>query len=167
MNSLAALLVEQLDGARDWTLKLLADVSGDDWTFAPAPGLAHITWTCGHLAVAQDLLIHTRCLGKSVLSPDFARHFPMGGPIASAAEYEYPPIEEILATMAEVHRATLAAVSATSEALLAEPCGGKDGAAHPHYTTKRGAVSHAARHEAFHTGQIAMIRRLRGKAFLR
>lgn len=167
MRSVGSILAEQVDGTRDWTLKLLADVSGEDWTFAPGPGLAHITWTCGHLAVAQDLLIHVRVLGKGVLSADFAKHFPMGGAIAATSEYSYPPISEILATMAEVHRAALAALPGVSEALLEEPCFAKDGAPHPHYKTKFGAVSHAERHEAFHAGQIAMIRRMRGKLFLR
>ena len=51
--------------------------------------------------------------------------------------------------------------------LQSEPAFGKDGAVHPHYTDKLGAVSHCARHEAFHAGQLATIRRLLGKPFLR
>lgn len=161
------LLAEQLDGTREWTLKLVADLADDDWSFQPAPGLAHALWLCGHLAASQDVLIHTRCLGRPLLPADFTRHFPIGGPVASTHEHEYPPVGEVLRVMAETHAATLRAVRGMSDALLAEPCAGKDGASHPHYTTKLGAVTHCGRHEAFHAGQIAMIRRLRGKAFLR
>ena len=36
---LAEFLAEQLDGSRDWTFRLIADLKGDDWTFQPSPGL--------------------------------------------------------------------------------------------------------------------------------
>jgi hypothetical protein len=164
---IATVLADQLDGTRGWTLRLIADVRGDDWTFAPRPGLAHPLWTIGHLAVSQDVLIHVRVLGRGILPADFTRHFPMGGAIPSAAEYAYPPVEEVRRIMDETHAKTLAAVRRMSDAVLAEPCGGKDGAPHPHYADKLGAVTHAARHEAFHAGQIALIRRMLGKQFLR
>lgn len=165
--AVADLLAEQLDGTRAWTLKLLADFAGDDWTFQPAAGLAHAVWLCGHMACSQHLLIHVRCLGRPLLDEVFAAHFPIGGPVPAAGAHAYPPIAEIRAIMADVHARTLAAVRRMSDALLAEPCAGKDGAPHPHYADKRGAVSHCDRHEAFHAGQLALIRRLRGKAFLR
>ena len=160
-------LAAELDETRDWTLKLIEDLRGDDWSLQPGPGLAHARYLIGHLAVSQDVLIHARCLGKSILGDSFARHFPIGAPILSCSEYAYPSVEEILKVMASVHQHTLAAVRRMDEDLLAEPAWGKDGAVHPHYRDKRGAVSHCARHEAFHAGQIATIRRLLGKAFLR
>jgi hypothetical protein len=54
-----------------------------------------------------------------------------------------------------------------SDSLLAEAAFGGDGKPHPHYKDKCGVVAHCNRHEAFHAGQIAMIRRLLGKSFLR
>lgn len=161
------LLALQIDGTRDWTNKLIADLSGDDWFFQPQPGLAHPLWICGHLATAQHLLIHMRCLDAPVLSDAFVSHFPIGGPIKSRAEHDYPSSDEVLTVMADVHKRTLEAVRGMSDELLAEPAYGKDGAPHPHYTDKRGAVGHADRHEAFHAGQLALLRRLIGKAFLR
>ncbi len=161
------LLADQLDGTRLWTLKLIADLKGDDWTFQPAPGLAHPLWLCGHMAGSQHLLIHVRCLGKGLLDESFTRHFPIGGPVKSAKEHAYPSVETVLSTMAEVHAKTLTAVRSMSEALLDEPAFGGDGKPHPHYKDKRGVVAHCNRHEAFHAGQIAMIRRLQGKSFLR
>lgn len=165
--TVARSLAEQLDGTRDWTLKLLADVKGDDWFKQPGPGLAHCLWTCGHLAVAQHLLIHVRCLGKPFLPDSFAAHFPMGGPVKSAAEYDYPSVDEVRPMMADVHQRTVAVVRELSDEFLAKPAFGKDGAAHPHYKTVGQAIGHADRHEAFHAGQIALIRRLLGKPFLR
>lgn len=160
-------LARELADTRGWTLKLLADFAGEDWTWQPGPGLAHGLWLAGHLAVAQDLLIHRRCLNQSVVDDGFAAHFPIGRPVAAVGEHAYPGPDEVLATMAEVHERTLAAVAPLADDFLAQPAFGKDGAAHPHYTDKRGAIAHASRHEAFHAGQLATIRRLRGKAFLR
>jgi hypothetical protein len=166
---ISELLAQQLDDTRDWTIKLIADLKGDDWTFQPAPGLGHPLWHCGHLACSQSLLVYVRCLGKPALvDTSFAGHFPMGGAVKSAGEYDYPSVESVMATMKTVHAETLTAVRAMSDALLAEPAFGADGKSpHPHYRDKAGAVAHCNRHEAFHAGQIALIRRLLGKSFLR
>jgi len=165
--ALGAILADQLDGTRDWTLKLLADIAGDDWGFQPAPGLAHPLFLCGHLACAQHLLVHERCLGRPFLDPAFAAHFPIGGPIPSVREHDYPAPHEIRRLMDEIHARTLTAVRAMSDAQLAEPAYGRDGAIHPHYRDQRGAIAHCSRHEAFHAGQLALIRRLLAKPFLR
>jgi hypothetical protein len=163
-----AVLADDLDGSRQWTRKLIADLRGPDWAFQPAPGLAHALWLCGHLACSENLLVHVRVLGtKGVLEETFTKHFSIGGPVKSAAEHDFPPLETVLQTMDDVHRKTLDALRGASDALLAELCSGAEGKPHPHYQDKRGAVVHCARHEAFHAGQIAMIRRLLGKPFLR
>jgi len=163
----ATFLVEQLDDTRQWTLKLIADLKGDDWTYQAGPGLGHALWMCGHLACAQHLLVHVRCLGGGVLDESFTQHFPTGGAVKSGREYNYPSAQTVLSTMEEIHRKTLSAVRSTSDGLLGEPAFAGDGKLHPHYHDKAGAVSHCSRHEAFHAGQIAMIRRLLGKSFLR
>lgn len=163
----AELLAVQLDGTRQWTLKLIADLKGDDWIFQPAVGLGHALWLCGHLACSQHLLIHVRCMGGGVLDESYTKHFPIGGPVKSAKNYTFPPVQSVLTTMEEVHRKTLVAVRGMSDSLLAEPAFGGDGKPHPHYRDKCGVVAHCNRHEAFHAGQIATIRRLLGKTFLR
>lgn len=165
----AELLAEQFDGTRQWTMALIADLSGDDWTHQPAEGMAHALWLCGHLAFAQDALISVRCLGEvSALPPGFADHFPIGAAVKSAVEYDYPSIDLVLSTLKDGHGKAMAAIRGMSDSLLAEPCFAADGKTpHPHYTNKCGVVTHASRHEAFHAGQIATIRRLLGKPFLR
>ncbi len=162
-----ALLAEQLIGTREWTLKLIEDLEGDDWAFQPANGIAHPLWLCGHLATAQNTLIHTRCLGTPVLDESYAAHFPIGEPVKSAGEYDFPSAEVVLANMAETQTRTIEAVRDMSDEWLGTPACGAGGDPHPHYHNVRGAVSHCCRHEAFHAGQIATIRRLLGKPFLR
>ncbi|RJP32060.1 MAG: DinB family protein [Phycisphaerales bacterium] len=161
------ILAAQLEGTRDWTLKLIADLAGDAWSFQPGPGLAHPTWLCGHLAVSQHVLIFDRCMGRPMLPPEFVQHFPIGGPIKATSEHDYPPVASILDTMADMQRRTLAAVMDMADDLLREPAFGAGGARHPHYSDKLGAVTHCIRHEAFHAGQLATIRRLVGLPALR
>jgi hypothetical protein len=164
----ADLLADLLDETRRWTLMLLEDLQGDDWGFQPAPGMGHALWLCGHLAAAQNVLIFKRCLGREELNAEFESHFPMGQPVKALGEHPFPAPAEVLKVMSDFHARALRAVHGMSESLLAEPAYAKDGGSpHPHYRDKRGAVAHAARHEAFHAGQIASIRRLRGKPFLR
>ncbi len=160
-------LAEQLDGTREWTLKLLDGLSPDDWCFQPAPGLPHALWLCGHLAVAQHLLVHVRCLGGACVDDSFANHFPIGAPVLSTVEHDYPSVDSVRRCMTETHDKTCEAIRGMSDELLAEACMGAEGKTHPHYTDKCGAVSHCNRHEAFHAGQLALIRRLLGKPFLR
>ncbi len=163
------LLVNHLEGTRDWTLKLLADFEGDDWTYQPADGMGHALWICGHLVCAQDLLIFIRVLGQaSTLDESFTSHFPIGSPVISASEHDYPPIEVVHSTMNDMNKRTLAAVGAMTDAQLSQPAFAGDGTSiHPHYKTKGEAVAHLNRHEAFHSGQISSIRRLVGKSYLR
>ena len=165
--SQAELLADMVDGSRAWTLKLIADLEGKDWTFQPRPGVQHALWLCGHLAVAEGLLVLERCLGHTGVSPEFAGHFRIGGPIPSASEHAYPSPDVVRSMMDETHVRVLSAIRRMDDHLLAEPCPGMGGAAHPHYRTKAGAVVHCARHEGFHAGQLAMLRRLVGKSFLR
>ncbi|MCO6438834.1 MAG: DinB family protein [Phycisphaerae bacterium] len=162
------LLADQIDGTRDWTLKLIADIEGDEWFYQPAPGLAHALWLCGHLASSQHTLVFDRCLGKPFIDAGFKSHFPIGGPVKSAREHDYPAPAVVLDAMKQIHIRTVDAVRNMSDALLAEPAFGADGKSiHPHYRDKAGVVAHCNRHEAFHAGQIATIRRLLGKPFLR
>lgn len=161
------LLAEQIDATRDWTLKLIAGLEGDDWGFQPAAGMAHPLALCIHLAAAQHLLIHVRCQNAGVLDQAFVDHFPIGSPIKALGDHPFPKPPEVLAVMADVHAKTLDAVRGMSDALLAEPAFAGDGGTHPHYKDKLGVVTHCSRHEAFHAGQIATLRRLLGKPFLR
>ncbi len=166
MNN-AQLLADLIEGSRIWTLKLIADLSGDDWFYQPTQGMAHSLWLCGHLAASENVLIHDRCLGNPILDTSFLAHFPIGGLVKSAQEHDYPPITDVLDVMADLHVKTLTAIRGMHDETLAEPCTGAEGKPHPHYKDIAGAICHCARHEGFHAGQIASIRRLLGKSFLR
>ncbi len=167
MSNRAALLADQMEGSRDWTLRLLSDVDGEDWLYQPLTAGHHILWICGHLAVAEHLLVITRCLGGGPPDESFADHFPIGQPVKNAGEHDWPTTEAVLEKMDATHAEVIQAIRGMNSELLEKPAYGLNGAEHPHYKTVAGAVAHCSRHEAFHAGQIAMLRRLRGKSFLR
>ncbi len=166
MNT-AELLAEQLQGSRDWTLILIADLQGDDWGYQPTPGAQHALWICGHLASAQNTLVFKRCLGRDELSAGFRDHFPIGSPVLSFGEHPFPSPHEVRAEMDRMQTKTIEAIAGLDDAKLAEPAFGLEGKPHPHYATVCGAISHLTRHEAFHAGQLAPLRRLMGKSFIR
>lgn len=165
--TISQVLADQVRRTREWTLMLLTDIEGDDWFYQPQPGMQHALWICGHLTSAQDTLLFTRVLNKPVLDDGFKEHFPIGGPVKSKAENDWPQVADVRKVMDETQAKAEAAITGLSDAVLAEHCPGKDGAVHPHYVTKLGAISHLARHEAFHAGQLATIRRMLGRSFLR
>lgn len=167
MSSRAKLLADQMEGSRDWTLRLVADVEHDDWLFQPFGGGHHILWLCGHLAVAEHLLVITRCLEGDPPDAEFAAHFAIGQPIKSRVEHNWPTPAAVREKMDATHGEVIEAIRDMSDSVLDKPAYGLNGAEHPHYKTVAGAVAHCSRHEGFHAGQIAMLRRLRGKSFLR
>jgi len=160
-------LADQLKRTREWTLMLVADLTGDEWTFQSSAGGQHALWLCGHMTTAQEYLIFQVCLTDPKLDASFRDHFPIGTAIKSKAEYSWPAPAEVLAKMAEIQELTENAVRPMEDALLDEPAFGRDGSKHPHFDTKLSAVGHAVRHEAFHAGQIASLRKAMGKNFLR
>ncbi len=161
------LLCDQFHRTREWTLMLIDDLEGTDWYRQPTPGAAHAMWLCGHLASAQETLLFNRCLNTSVLDSEFKNHFPIGSPIKSKDEYEWPSVETVLNKMADMQQRAETAIRNIDVSILDDRAYGKDGSTHPHYDTKAGAISHMIRHEAFHAGQLATLRRLLGKRFLR
>ena len=163
----AELLAEQFAGTRAWTLALLADFEGDDWIFQPGAGLASGLWTLGHLVMAENAVIHMRCFGRSIVDADFLAPFNRGQTVAPASAGGYPPHEQVLETFHNVHAQTLDAIRSMSDADLALPADGVNMPPHPAFTDRRGAAIHISRHEAYHAGQLGLIRRLRGKNYLR
>jgi hypothetical protein len=163
----AELLAEQLAGTRDWLLAIIADFAGDDWFFQPAPGAQHALWLCGHAASSQDTLVFQRCLGTAVLDAGFKQHFAPGDAIRSCDPADWPTPDAVLAEMAGMHDRTLAAVRQLTDADLAKPAAGKDGGRHPHYDTVQGAISPSGPPRSLPRGQLALIRRMLGKKFLR
>ncbi|HKQ48856.1 MAG TPA: DinB family protein [Phycisphaerae bacterium] len=160
------LLIERLQTARKWTCNLLADFEEARWFDPPAPGVGHVAWQVGHLAASQVVLVHVRCFDRTYtdhLSAAFRDQFGRGStPVANPAAY--PAISDIRAAFDRIHQEAVELISGMSPDELDSPTTGEP---HPMFNTRAEAIGMAAMHESFHAGQIALIRRLAGKAPLR
>ena len=160
------LLIDRLQTARKWTRDLLADIEDACWFDPPAPGVGHVAWQVGHLAASQVVLVHVRCFNRvytEQVSASFRDTFGRGSkPVADRSAY--PPLADIRATFDRIHRESIDLISGINPAELGESAFGEP---HLMFKTKGEAIVMAAMHESFHAGQIALIRRLAGKAPLR
>ena len=160
------LLIDRLQVARGWTQSLIADIEESRWFEMPGPGVGHPAWQIGHLAASQVALVHMRCFGKKFsdvvgesIIPTFGR-----GSTPVADKSKYPPPAEIRSMFDGIHEDAIGLISAMKDAELDEAVSGDP---HPFFKTKGGAIGMTAMHETFHAGQIAMTRRIFGKAPLR
>lgn len=114
-------------------------------------------WQIAHLTAAENwLLLHG--LGGQMEKFSWAKHFLPGSTPPTAADC--PPIAEIIECATLVHSKALEHVrSLTAEQINEEHrIGFSVGAA----GTKRECLMHAARHEAAHAGQLAILCSLHG-----
>lgn len=158
-------LIDRLQTSRKWTNNLLEDIEPNRWFELPGGGTGHVAWQVGHLAASQIVLIHNRCFEKPMDScmPEAQRLAFGRGSTPVGDPSKYPPISEIRATFDRIQKEAIEMIRNAGEAELDAPAGDP----HPMFTTKAGAIGMAAMHESFHAGQIAMIRRVFGKAPLR
>ena len=141
-------------GARFLTL-LVGDFTGADWLTRDATG-HDARWIVGHLAVTRD-----RCVGMMGLPPRSAawHQAVLRGtrPEAVPAEVAAP---DLAAAFHAAHQLMAARWETLTAAELAAPLGRTlpDGS-----DTVGGALRFLAWHEAYHCGQLGLIRRLVGK----
>ena len=71
--------IDQISFARAYTLRLLDATNESDWF--TMPGVTHIAWQVGHLAMAQYRMVFERVRGirqedGQLISADFLKLFP-------------------------------------------------------------------------------------------
>ena len=158
---------DRLRRSREYTRQYLPDLTPEEWFWTPPSYTTHIAWQVAHIAVSQYNLCLRRLRGRtaedeSIVSESFVDAFKIGSqPIAGAASN--PPIEEILRVFDAIHQQILTEVPLVDDAELDSP----SNPPHPRFKTKLGGIDYASQHELVHAGQIAMLRRLMGKAPLR
>src|SRR5262249_23603337 len=102
------LAIEQIVKARQYTLRLLDAVEPAEWVRPPPPGVTHIAWQAGHLAIAEYYLTMERVRGvqpgdDQVIPPTFSRLFGrLTTPDPDPAKYPSPA--EIRAVLDRVHQ---------------------------------------------------------------
>ena len=166
-NSRIEAALERVRRSRHFTESFLQDLANDEWFWRPRELTTHIAWQVGHLAVAQYNLCLRRLRGRTaedeaLIPVSFIDSFKLGStPKAGAAGN--PPLAEIQRVFEAVHRQALAELAERTDADLDVPVEQP----HPAFKSKLGAVEWCSQHELVHAGQIALLRRLMGKAPLR
>ncbi len=156
MDSSLAAIKAQLDMHARWYNNVLKDITNDESHKRDDERLNHIKWIAGHL-------LNTRVTSMSriaTLATDdsYAARFARGTALTDVAVY--PSLEELLARWNETS-------AALSEAILrvpAELLAAKTQAQVPiGDDTVRGTLAFLLSHEAFHIGQLSVLRKMLGK----
>jgi hypothetical protein len=159
--------IERCRRSRVFTSQFIPDLNADEWFWSPPEYATHIAWQIGHIAVAQYSLCLRRVRGRTAedesLIPDaFIDAFKLGSKPATGVKNN-PPLEEIQRVFDAVYHQALTELPLVDDSELDNPTDPP----HPVFKTKLGAIDFSPQHELVHAGQIAMLRRLMGKAPLR
>ena len=123
----------------------------------PEPGGNCMNWVVGHIVSSREGML--RLLGEpAVLSPELAERYKRGSaPVtkASAAKGDGVPFSKLMEALSTSQERLLHGITKADEAKWNE--------AVPSFGTAREAVHFLHFHEAYHAGQIALLRRLAGK----
>ncbi len=123
----------------------------------PEPGGNCMNWIIGHILASREGML--RLLGEpTVLSPEMAERYKRGSaPVtkASAAKGDGMPFSKLMETLTTSQERLLHGIAKADEAKWSETV--------PNFGTAREAVHFLHFHEAYHAGQIAILRRMAGK----
>lgn len=155
-------LLDAIREARVYTRALLDATSSDEWFLMPG-GVSHVCWQVGHLAMAEYRLCLERIRGRlpedeDLIDAHFLRRFGRGS-IPAPNPANLPPPKEVREVFDRVHDRVLAELHELDEAELDRP----PREAHRLCETKGQLLGWCSRHEMFHAGQLALLRRLIGK----
>lgn len=152
-------LKKQLQAARDYSTKLLADFkSPEEWTRQVHPNANHALWFAGHMAVSDNFFISSVAPERTLKRPEFEKAFGTGSqPTSNPADYPRP--EQVLEYMNERRATLLGILDNLDEADLEKPL--PKGT--PDFLPDVGAVFETAVwHEGLHSGQLSVCRRAMG-----
>lgn len=157
-NTQSSIYADIIDSTRELVYFYTKNVPREKWTQTfemEDKKFNSIAWTLAHLAWAQNSLI-LKATGGPVVNKEWFTDFEIGKPAAT----KVPPLEEVEATLKQVHERALAHVrSLTDEELLQE---NKAGMKFRFGTTNKALLTHHIRHEGTHIGQLAWLAKMHG-----
>lgn len=156
------LLAIAVDDARKYSLfylnKLIKNNADLGKTFeVEGKTLNNAIFIAGHLAVTENYLC-LRCTGGEIVRFGWAKLFALGASVPTVEEC--PPLEEILATLSDVHEKSLAHIRSLSDSDLESINVG--GFKYASDETNRSVILHAVRHESSHAGHLGWLCKLHG-----
>lgn len=156
MNSMAKAFLLGLERSNMFVEVFTSGMEGEDWLQKPAgipnPGI----WIMGHLAF-QRARFYELLTGKKTYDEDWISMFELGcepkdavayPDIDSCRKFQKERLDDLKAYLKEVTEEELAAPTSIPSDF---------------FKSRAAALVHLTHHEAHHTGELALIRRLLGK----
>jgi hypothetical protein len=144
----------------EYAEKLAADLSDEELTKLPHPGMNHAAWILGHVAIGSDFV--AILLGQPTTTDKtwMAKFGPGSTPVSDRAEY--PSKKELLATMRSTHARAIDLLSQATADHLNAP---NETPFFPtEFPTIGALIAHLmTTHAALHLGQLSAWRRVLGK----
>lgn len=162
-----AAALDRLQFSRRYVEQFLDDLSDEEWFWSPPEFTTHIAWQVAHLAASQYSLCLLRIRGKqpedeAIIPWEFFEKYRIGSTPQAGQEHN-APLEEIREIFDNVQAQSLKELFIRTDAELDVPVEKP----HPAFDTNLECVAYSPQHELVHAGQIALLRRLMGKAFKR
>lgn len=155
----AQVLAQVVDRTRQYTRFYAGLLKGQDMHrvfHCEGQPLNTAYWLVAHLATSQNGLL-LRATGGPFEKFSWAKHFTLG--TGGLPPEQCPPFEEVWATFKAVHERVMQHLpSLSAEQLDAPNITGLDAIG----ATVRDVITHAARHEALHTGHLSWLCKLYG-----
>jgi uncharacterized damage-inducible protein DinB len=156
MNTSAAALKAQFDLHTRLFNNVLAGITDSDANTRKNDNINHIKWVAGHLLNARVTNIAQMTGGQ----PDSTYTAQFGRGAFVDANDTYPPLAEITGKWNDTAAAFSNGISHIPEEVLAAPSPAKTPVADD---TIRGLLSFLLSHEAYHIGQLSILRKMAGK----
>jgi uncharacterized damage-inducible protein DinB len=161
---MVAEIIRQLDFNLAYAKKLVEDISEEQMTIKPSPGLDnHPAFTLGHLATAYANLLNN-LTGKFIISEGFKELFARSGPgdptLPNADAGIYPSKTRLLAEMEKQHKRLIEYLLQMDQRKLTEKFEWRFSSYFPTYQDRILFLS--VNHYAMHLGQLAAWRRAMG-----
>ena len=162
MNSRIQAALANATKVRSMFKSYVEDLTPEQWYWQPEPGMNHVAWQVGHIAVSQHALCLKRVRGDSpddaqALPEDFYKRFGRGSEPVPGAD-QNPGPDTLVGALDSVFQMVERELSQKSDAELDQPMSKP----HPMFDTVLGGVEFSPQHEMLHVGQVILLRRLMG-----
>jgi len=154
-------LADVMDHARDLTRFYLKALKGTDMFQefeVNGQKLNSAYWIAAHTCWSENTLL-LQCLSGPAQDIPWLAEFGIGKSLPADRSH-LPSVKEVMQALKTVHEAALAHVRSLDAAALAED--NTAGVAFGGDKSKRMVIHHVIRHEAYHTGQLGWICKMKG-----
>ena len=159
--------IEQMDFARQETIKAANAVPESARLYQPAPGRPTPLWLLGHLGNSVNtVIIRYAVQGESAFPKEWAKVFApdfTGGTPPSTDASMYPPYDEVIALYDNAMQKAAAALGTLTDEDLGKPLPANlPDAIRAFFPTIGATLNRMIGHDAYHRGQMALLGKLGG-----